>query len=1595
MDLFISAAWTAASKVPKKTAFGVDLVWGDNAFATLAEAKAAGKPSPVYHDFDKNVTLDNSGLKLGDVRSQEIKPTLDENPAKLTFSAKSKIAPSGSITVSNSDVYGMTVTGFKDVTLKNGGLKAIEVRGGNNTVVHTDTEKIATGSYTKKNVATLNGKADGTLLLSGTSVSNAYGAWAKATGMYAFNYDIGTAVAEFTPCDPGNPANSTWGASLDANVLKVAPGYATVTLAGGGVSAGVLQGGKVDYSRTTEATYRSNDNALLALNKTLTYNTTAAGTLTVVNGNKVNQAYRYANVAFKNDPTGTEFTLLQGGNSAETRKTTYKYTPSAKGDGIKMTGERSISRTAAGTVSIDGLKIKGGSFNRDISGYAKITIVSAAYLGDVDATNYKENVKSSYEVVNSGTPNEKVTSSYSSSQQYTAGGTLANGSDFGATFSSIQGFSNVNLAGAHVSFGMAATAAGGAPASTGSTCSETWSNSILTQSKATYKTSTAAAGTAVIRDWSDIRGGVNGFQTVKFSNSTTVSGPVGAGKAEYEETQSYGRTDKNGVATHKYDERYKGSYNALGTLTMNGGKLVNAALMSFATVTLDGVAGVVTEANALGSSGDTRTASTYIGVISSAEESSTAQVVSGVGTLTIANGGALVVSSIYGYNKIAVTSAKVNADITSGRAWKFTASEKTSSDGKADIQKYSLASATSSTVAGSVVLTGVTMAGDISGYKTLTLDDTAVAGNIGGIDTVESDSVSNEYTDDWVTTLKFSQSYSSSATPNIALTLKNGATVGGAADGVKTLTLGASAEVGDVYMASESVRSNYASTYDNKKYIESTACYSSSVSAGAGTVTLAADAVAGNITGAAKVTATSATLGDLSYNSLCEEVKSSSYDSAGSATTWYNYNMTSNTAATATLTSTYAGALVGYGNAKVTACIINGAYAGSRKYSCYEMSSTQVYSSSGNGAYAPVGAFTGQGGTVNGGVDGYQTVSLDGTYVDGNIGASSLKTTENLKITYTSDGAQRIGQSYTREYTDSPTATLTLKNNAGTYYNVSGFKTVNLATNAWINSAVCMSSYGEKEISNITSNAKTNLFEWNCQSSFSYGAPGTFTATGNSYIDKMIYGAAKVTLTDADAYSDVACDNTFESSSIVAKGEQLTAEAAGSPVGLDSKYATEWNERDIYGYFASGTFTLTRGMAQKVSGFTTVKLTSASIESAVADNSKRTLSHTFKNGTDLMTEVYSSGVAGTLTATDTTFAIGGVAISGYATVNLTRCVGYGQIYGGIEESFGSGTGNAAYFSAAKGLAEADFTSTTVYKNGGKLTAVDTTTGDICHFSTVDLKNCFAGDIYAQDTDKSTVTFSGDNYLGSLYYCTTVTVKNGETEVNKCIGTDGSDSVTVNAGTTLTVGGDWNFAGGDDKATINGIVRLLGTLGNSDKLALTGSGIIAVTNANFNKITYDWAFGYLGDLTGNGIFMFVNAGTTEGAVRAIRTQKEELADNTAKGARKLEADDMDGWLSGEESLASGKFADTVDWIKFKYEAGADWYADLEVNGRNGDLTVELYKGGTMIQDVAWNNYSKKFDIDETALTAGTEYLLKLAIREDAANKTALAYGFHKA
>ena len=196
-EFFINAAWINAGKVPKATAGGIPLTFGVNAFRSVesawnyADSQHFPMAEVVLYDFDKNVALDNATMKLQSIRSQEIRPVLEEEPAKYRYLGKSKVSPSGSIKVTRSDeVADLDIAGFKDVTISGG--NGYSVHGGNNTVVHTDTEKIAAGSYTKKNVATLNGKAEGTLLLSGTSVSSAYGAWAKATGMYAFNYDIGT-----------------------------------------------------------------------------------------------------------------------------------------------------------------------------------------------------------------------------------------------------------------------------------------------------------------------------------------------------------------------------------------------------------------------------------------------------------------------------------------------------------------------------------------------------------------------------------------------------------------------------------------------------------------------------------------------------------------------------------------------------------------------------------------------------------------------------------------------------------------------------------------------------------------------------------------------------------------------------------------------------------------------------------------------------------------------------------------------------------------------------------------------------------------------------------------------------------------------------------------------------------------------------------------------------------------------------------------------------------------------------------------------------------------------------------------------------------
>ena len=161
VELFVNQAWTSAAKVPAESPFGVRLIFGTNAFASLKDAIAyaqdSGLENPIFYDGDSKVAIDvkkfteKGGTVPAILRSQEIKATLTEKETdemekkgKASFSGKgeSKIAPKGALEVTETNgETAMEIAGFKDVTIsrkkgeEEGG--AFTVAGGNSQIQHT------------------------------------------------------------------------------------------------------------------------------------------------------------------------------------------------------------------------------------------------------------------------------------------------------------------------------------------------------------------------------------------------------------------------------------------------------------------------------------------------------------------------------------------------------------------------------------------------------------------------------------------------------------------------------------------------------------------------------------------------------------------------------------------------------------------------------------------------------------------------------------------------------------------------------------------------------------------------------------------------------------------------------------------------------------------------------------------------------------------------------------------------------------------------------------------------------------------------------------------------------------------------------------------------------------------------------------------------------------------------------------------------------------------------------------------------------------------------------------------------------------------
>ena len=1576
MNLFVNSAWTAEGKVPKKTPFGEELVYGKNAFPSLSNAKIYAYEHPsyapfYYHDFDKEITFDN-GLGLTGLRSQEIKPTFKEDSTKNSYSAYSKIAPTGTIKVTFSPVD-LELSGYKSVTINPTTNYVYTVLGGNNQIAHIFNE-----TYGKTNVqkesATVAGKADGTLTLNGVAQVVAGGVYASAYGMA--NDDILPNVAAFKPAAPGNPWTEAWGTSK-TTVLSALPGYANVTIEGGG-SALNLAGGTLNYSRIAEATYTSDYLTLIALNKSCSSGTAAAGTLTIDAG-YVQRASNYASVKFYG---AADFTELKGGTESESAKTTYTYAPGTLTK--KATSEHSSAFSATGSVEIG--DIYAGSGDRGIFLYAKVT-VGDARLGNLDAGNVKETGKETNEIVSSGTAKEKTTTTFSSSYHMAGGGTLtaAKGATW-AQMNDVTGFTNVNLVGATVS-GKIGACYYGTPYSCSETSSSTVSGVFL-QSKTTSKYDDGAAGTVTLKD-SLVSSGIYGFQTVKLTN-TIVSSGIGGGKSVDDETRTQNRTEKNGVITSTFTSQTKDNDSTVGTLTMAGGSLKNAVIMNYATVTLDDVMGNVVAAMGGNNSREYKYTLTTVGGVETLYDSSYAYNGAAAGTLTVNYGGGLTISGISCFSKVTMNGGKLKGDITSGWSEKATQAQKQTSDTKKDIQNISSSSYYTQSLTGNVTLTDVDGdAASIYDYQTIMLDGTTVKAVYNSVYVI-SNASSAELSDGGYTTLKSASLMSRSSTPTTVLTLKNGASVTSDAFGIKTLSLDSGTFVGSTV---EMVGSRY---YNSDSYTSKGGKFTSTyvyqdTSSACGAVTAGVYAYTGNISGAAKVTGTSAVFGDLTGDTLTSESKETTTNVSSS----YSETMTSSAAATATLTDGGAGKLVGYGNVKLnSAAYIDSAAAGNSKWTYSETSATALYSRSHLSEYNVAGALTMAPDTaVNYNVWGYATVALDSAAIGGAVGGAREKMSEDLKKTFTSDGSVLTNQTYTSESVSAPGVTLTIKN-AGAYVggNVSGIKTLTLgAGNVGVYGNVDMTSFNSKITDKITYNQKTGVYEEKREEFRKESAAGTITAVDDAIIDGDVTGAAKVTLTDAWLSSDTIASNFTESRTLIVKGPVVSGNFDSSAwVGLD--HATEVTSQYVSSGAAAGNFTLTRGQAAGIEGYAAVKLTSATVGYAFAGTHKDTETNVYKNGIDTLTSTYSSGVVGTLTATSVSFTDTTATVSGFATVTLTDCdCAGGNFYGGSYEETTSGTGNGVTYAAASTYASNHAATNYMTKAAGTFTALRSDLGgSIYDYATVTLTDCTAGGISAtyDSSVKTTLTLGGSNsFTNTVYGICNVTVKNGETAADGFGGTDGNDTFTVNAGAAVQTS-FWYSTGGEDKVVINGTLRLLGTTieNAGGTLSVSGSGIIAVKDSDFAAV--------LAQLNAPGVTVkgveLVAAGASESTVVAIRTKKEELADDTAKGARKFEGVEMNGWLSSEVNVLTGKFADTVDWIKFKYEEFCDYAVKLDDSIRHNDVTVELYKGGTKIQDVAWTG--GKFDIDEVGLAAGTEYQLKLSIAPD--NKAALAYNVTK-
>ena len=650
---------------------------------------------------------------------------------------------------------------------------------------------------------------------------------------------------------------------------------------------------------------------------------------------------------------------------------------------------------------------------------------------------------------------------------------------------------------------------------------------------------------------------------------------------------------------------------------------------------------------------------------------------------------------------------------------------------------------------------------------------------------------------------------------------------------------------------------------------------------------------------------------------------------------------------------------------------------------------TNSYSSS--SANQLKGTVTMTGGAVEGsyginGIIGYQTVTLDGAAVAGGINDSEshLTTSSSYKNEFSSSfvdsdgivsGATLTKQTWSSGYSCAPATTLTLKNGAVVSGDVYGVKTLNVSAGCTVGGDVDMYSKKNTVTNNITS--KNGVYEQKYQSAGSRTAAGTVNITGGFV--SAIGGATKVTAKDAVVSGALVTSNVVSSKGITAQGK--TVDAEDGRYNVDTATATAYTSTGSNFTSATGAATLTdTTVSGGILGFATVKLTGGDVANVYGGNMNDSWTYAYKNGKLDYKRSSNSFVTGKLDATNVTFTgEGATVIRGFATVNLTSCIfgGSGSISGGSNGLVATGTADGANFAAAEEALVKN--SVKSFAAAGTLTAKNSELGGIQNMATVNLTDCTTGNIAVNDgnTAKTALTLAGNNFIGgtvplwSIQGINTVNVKSGRTMVDKgFLGTAKDDTITVAAKSELDIEGAVKFGDGVDSLTVNGTFRAGGWFNAESLEKLSGTGLLALTDVSAKYLLDEIA---AGNIKASGKFEIVAAGNSPDDVLAVRTKKEELADNEAKNARKFDGEEMAGWLCGIEDADRGMFADTEDWIAFHNIEGGIFEVALTDVDRKDQIKVEIWQGGEWKQDIAWDDMTERFEI---AGFAAGDYQLRL-------------------